>query len=195
MTQPVWNCLAIFCVAFLTAVEILGLAAPARSATITVNAPDSFGRTFIDIVGEIAINDDAAFEKKVAVLREHSDKVVVTLSGPGGVALTAMKIGELIHQNGWGTYVPSGSPCTSSCSIIWLAGMPRTIEGAPAVIIGFHAIYNKETERESGAGNAVLGHYLARWGLNALGVACVTISPPNEMGWLTGSAGKECGIT
>ena len=59
-----------------------------------------------------------------------------------------MKIGELIHENGWTTYVSSGHPCTSSCSIIWLAGAPRTIEGAPAVIIGFHAIYNKETEQE-----------------------------------------------
>ena len=106
-----------------------------------------------------------------------------------------MKIGELIHENGWTTYVSSGNPCTSSCSIIWLAGTPRTIEGAPAVIIGFHAIYNKETEQESGAANAILGHHLARWGLNELGVACVTISPPNEMGWLTGVAGRECGIT
>ena len=119
----------------------------------------------------------------------------MTLSGPGGAALPAMKIGELIHENGWTTYVSSGNPCTSSCSIIWLAGTPRTIEGAPAVIIGFHAIYNKETEQESGAANAILGHHLARWGLNELGVACVTISPPNEMGWLTGLAGRECGIT
>ena len=185
---------AIICVAVLSAMGGLWLAS-ANSATITVNAADAYGRTFVDIVGEIAADDDATFEKKVAVLHAHADKVIVTLSGPGGVALTAMKIGELIHKNGWGTYVPSGTLCTSSCSIIWLAGMPRTIEGAPAVIIGFHAIYNKETERESGAGNAILGHYLTRWGLNEVGVASVTISPPNEMGWLTGPSGKECGIT
>jgi hypothetical protein len=166
----------------LAIMEGLWLASPANSATITVNAPDAYGRTFVDLVGEIAANDDAAFEKKVAVLHAQADKVIVTLSGPGGVALTAMKIGELIHKNGWATYVPSGTLCTSSCSIIWLAGMPRTIEGAAAVIIGFHAIYNKETERESGAGKAILGHHLARWGLNEGGVACVTISPPNENG-------------
>jgi hypothetical protein len=170
IAQAAMQLLAIICVAILAVMEGVWVASPANSATIIVNAPDAYGRTFVDIVGEIAANDDAAFQKKVTDLQAHADKVIVTLSGPGGVALTAMKIGELIHKNGWGTYVPSGTLCTSSCSIIWLAGMPRTIEGAPAVIIGFHAIYNKETERESGAGNAILGHYLTRWGLNEVGV-------------------------
>ena len=123
------------------------------------------------------------------------DKVIVTLSGPGGVALTAMKIGERIHTNGWATYVPSGTVCASSCAIIWLAGMPRTIEGAPGVIIGFHAVYDAQTQRESGAANAVLGYYLTLWGLNDRGIECVTITPPNEMGWLTGPNGQGCGIT
>jgi hypothetical protein len=167
----------------------------AKAASITVNAPDADGRIFVDVVGEIVAADEKAFEQKVATLHTNIGKVIVTLSGPGGEALPAMKIGQLIHEHGWATHVSSGNPCTSSCSIIWLAGTPRTIEDAPAVIIGFHAIYNKETERESGAGNAILGHYLARWGLNELGVACVTISPPSEMGWLTGPAGRECGIT
>jgi hypothetical protein len=159
---------------------------PAWGASITVNVPDAHGRIFVDVVGEIVDGDEKVFEQRVAILHTHDDKVIVSLSGPGGVALPAIRIGELIHEYGWATHVSSGNPCTSSCSIIWLAGTPRTIDGAPAVIIGFHAIYNKETERESGAGNAVLGHYLTLWGLNELGVACVTISPPNEMGWLTG---------
>jgi hypothetical protein len=176
---------------------ILGfsLVMPARGASITVNAPDAYGRIFVDVVGEIVAGDEKAFEQRVAILRTHNDKVIVSLSGPGGVALPAIRIGELVHEYGWATHVSSGNPCTSSCSIIWLAGTPRTIDGAPAVIIGFHAIYNKDTERESGAANAVLGHYLTLWGLNEMGVACVTISPPKEMGWLTGPAGKECGIT
>ena len=78
-----------------------------------------------------------------------------------------MKIGERIHTNGWGTYVLSGAVCASSCAIIWLAGVPRTIEGAPGVIIGFHAVYDIETQKESGAANAILGAAmiatLTRW--------------------------------
>jgi hypothetical protein len=85
----------------------------------------------VDVVGEIVAADEQAFEQKVAILHSHADEVIVTLSGPGSAALPAMKIGELIHENGWATYVSSGNPCTSSCSIIWLAGAPRTIEGAP----------------------------------------------------------------
>lgn len=61
-------------------------------------------------------------------------------------------------------------------------------------MIGFHAIYNKDTQGESGAANAVLGYYLTRWGLDERGIACVTIMPPTEMGWLTGPDGKGCGI-
>jgi hypothetical protein len=129
-------------------IAILCFESPAESAEIAVNAPDAYHRIFVDIVGEITLDDDQAFERKVAVIHAHDDKVIVTLSGPGGVALTAMKIGEFIHTNGWATYVPSGTVCASSCAIIWLAGMPRTIEGAPGVIIGFHAVYDAQTQRE-----------------------------------------------
>jgi hypothetical protein len=174
-------------------VAIWWFGSPVESAEINVNAPDSHGRIFVDIVGQIAANDDKAFEQKTAIHTRYN-KVIVTLSGPGGVALTAMKIGERIHTNGWGTYVPSGAVCASSCAIIWLAGVPRTIEGAPGVIIGFHAVYDIETQKESGAANAILGHYLTRWGLDDHGIACITITPPNEMGWLTGPNGRGCGI-
>jgi len=167
----------------------------AESAEITLHSPDAYGRFFVDIVGEITPNDEKAFEQKVKVLYTQYDKVIVTLSGPGGVALAAMQIGEFIHKYGWTTYVPSGTVCVSSCAIIWLAGKPRTIEGAPGVIIGFHAVYDVGTQRESGVANAVLGYHLTRWGLNDRGIACVTIAPPNEIGWLTGPNGRECGIT
>src|SRR5262249_10447571 len=134
IAQAAMHRLVIICVAILAVMESLCVASPANSATITVNAPDAYGRTFVDVVGEIDANDDATFEKKVTVLHAHVDKVIVTLSGPGGVALTAMKIGELIHKNGWGTYVPSGTLCTSSCSIIWLACMWSTSRPANSTI-------------------------------------------------------------
>jgi hypothetical protein len=48
----------------LAIMEGLWLASPANSATITVNAPDAYGRTFVDLVGEIAANDDAALKRR-----------------------------------------------------------------------------------------------------------------------------------
>ena len=47
----------------LAIMEGLWLASPAYSATITVNAPDAYGRTFVDVVGEITANDDAALKR------------------------------------------------------------------------------------------------------------------------------------
>ena len=88
----------------------LWLVMPAEAASITVNAPDEHGRTFVDVVGEIVAEDEKAFEQKVAILHTHVDKLIVKLSGPGGAAFPAMKIGELIHENGSMTYVPSGNP-------------------------------------------------------------------------------------
>jgi hypothetical protein len=165
-----------------------------NAATITVNAPDAYGRTFVDVIGEIVAKDDETFEQKVAILHARVDKVIVTLSGPGGAVLPAINIAELIHKNGWATYVPSGTICASSCSIIWLAGTPRTIEGSPGVTIGFHAVFSEQTQAESGIGNAVVGSHLARWGLTDQAVECVTVTPPNKMGWLTGPDGRACGI-
>ena len=170
--------------------------AQSEAATITVNVPDASGRTFVDLVGEIQPNDEKAFQQTIDGVHDIMQRnVIVTLSGPGGNAFAAMKIGEFIHTRGWATYVPSGTLCASSCGIIWLAGTPRYIEGAPGVIIGFHAIYDKDTQGESGAANAVLGYYLTRWGLNDQGIYCVTIKPPTEMGWLTGPDRSGCGIT
>ena len=114
--------------------------------------PDASGRTFVDLVGEILPNDEKTFQQTIDGVHDIMQRnVIVTLSGPGGNAFAAMKIGEFIHTRGWATYVPSGTLCASSCGIIWLAGTPRYIEGAPGVIIGFHAIYDKDTQGESGA--------------------------------------------
>jgi hypothetical protein len=63
-------------------VAIWWFGSPVESAEINVNAPDSHGRIFVDIVGQIAANDDKAFEQKTAIHTRYN-KVIVTLSGPG----------------------------------------------------------------------------------------------------------------
>ena len=93
-----------------------------HSATITVNAPDAYGRTFVDVIDEITANDDAAFDKKVTVLHAQADKVIVTLSGPGGVALTAMKIGELIYIKRMGDVCAKRHPCAQAVAALF--GLP-----------------------------------------------------------------------
>ena len=66
-------------------IATLWVGSQAESAEITLHSPDAQGTFFVDIVGEITPNDDKAFEQKVKVLFTQYDKVIVTLSGPGGV--------------------------------------------------------------------------------------------------------------
>jgi hypothetical protein len=181
-------------VLLLVGVFALFLAQRATAATIIVNTPDTYGRTFIDVVGEILPGDDKTFEQKVVNLYKLAQRsVIVTLASPGGSALTAMAIGELIKTRGWTTYVPSGTPCASACGLIWLAGAPHTIEAAPGVLIGFHAAYDNETHKEVGTANALVGAYITNLGLGYDTVVCVTAAEPQSIAWLT--ARFPCGIT
>jgi hypothetical protein len=197
----------------------LSSTSPLNAADITIQHPDAWGRIVVDIVGEIVAGDDKAFEQRVAAAVHwtptsssslaaspppgletkpaavHSNLVIVSLSSPGGDFSSAINISEFIHNHRWSTYVPSGTVCASSCATIWLAGDHRIIEGAPGVHIGFHAVFDAGTNRETGAGNAILGSHLARWGFDDRAITCVTITPPDQIGWLTGPDGSLCNIT
>jgi hypothetical protein len=159
------------------------------AATITVNAPDDFGRTFIDISGDINLGDDDAFKKQTQYLTAND--VIVSLVSRGGNPLSAMQIGEWVHRFGWGTYVPSNAICASACALIWISGVPRTT-GTPSYI-GFHAVSDSRTGEEIGYGNAVVGAYLSKLGFSYDTVICATTSSPDEMWWLT--VDRPCGIT
>jgi hypothetical protein len=159
------------------------------AATITVNAPDAFGRTFIDISGDINLGDDDAFQKQTQYLTANN--VIVSLVSRGGNPLSAMQIGEWVHRFGWGTYVPSNAICASACALIWISGVPRAT-GTPSYI-GFHAVSDSRTGEEIGYGNAVVGAYLSKLGFSYDTVICATTSSPDEMWWLT--VDRPCGIT
>ena len=82
------------------------LAQQATAATIIVNAPDIYGRTFVDVVGDLAAGDDKAFMDKVGTPAEP-EKVIVTLMSNGGQYFSAFGIGEVIRLTGMATYVPA----------------------------------------------------------------------------------------
>ena len=70
--------------AALFATAFIGLFAQGTdAATITVNPPDIYGRTFVDVVGDFAAGDDKTFLAKVGRPAEP-EKVIVTLMSNGG---------------------------------------------------------------------------------------------------------------
>lgn len=64
------------------------------------------------------------------------DVETVFVSGPGGYLLESYQIALMIQQHRLATMVPAGSSCASGCTLIWSAGVPRTL--GPASRLGVH---------------------------------------------------------
>jgi hypothetical protein len=166
------------------------------AATITVHEPDGEGRVFVDVVGKIEQGDFETFKKKtdqIYPIRAPKNQVIVMLMSHGGLVGPAMQIGELVLKRGMTTFVPGDRTCASACTLIWVAGWPRTVGDAPQ--IGFHAAYNEDTGRETGAGNAVIGAYLRDFGFSYNAIYFMTHKGPTSLEWLTPDIAKEKGVT
>jgi hypothetical protein len=167
------------------------LAEVGMAATITVHAPDSEGRVFIDVVGKIDDGDFETFKQKTDQI--HLKKlVIVTLISNGGAIGPAIQIGELVRKRRMLTFVPSDRTCASACALIWVAGWLRTVGDTPQ--IGFHAAYDEDTRRESGAGNAVMGAYLRGLEFDYKAIHFMTHKGPTSVEWLTPELAKEMGV-
>jgi ATP-dependent protease ClpP protease subunit len=116
--------------AALVAVTIIAPVREALSATITVHAPDGDDRVFVDVVGQINVEDFKIFKEKTDQIYPigagHPNKqVIVTLISNGGSMKPAWQISDQIRKRGMSTFVPSNQRCTSACAFIWLAGVLR----------------------------------------------------------------------
>jgi len=170
---------------------IMVLAPVGMAATITVHAPDGEGRVFVDVVGKIDDGDFEAFKKKTDQIGVNDPKklVIVTLMSYGGAIGPAMQIGEWVRKRRMLTFVPGDRTCASACALIWVAGSLRTVGHTPQ--IGFHAAYDEDTQRESGAGNAVMGAYLSHLGFGYKAIHFMTHKGPTSVEWLTPDLAKE----
>ena len=164
------------------------------AATITVHAPDGEGRVFVDVIGKIDYGDFEIFKEKTDKIYSTDPKklVIVTLVSYGGRIGPAMQIGELVRKRGMLTFVPGDRTCVSACATIWVAGKLRTVGDTPQ--LGFHAAYDEDTGRESGAGNAVIGAYLRDLEFSYKAIRWMTHKGPTSVEWLTPDLAKEVGV-
>jgi len=153
---------------------------PCYAAQIDVN------QATITIDGDIEFGDFEAFQSKIRLLRQAT----VILRSNGGRLVPAIKIGEVIRQKGFATYVQEY--CASACTFMWLAGTQRYM--AATARIGFHAAFNDDTGQEAGMANAVIGAYLTKLGLSYSAVMYATVAKPNDMRWLTVADANRVGI-
>jgi hypothetical protein len=151
----------------------------ADAATITVVPPERDRPTVVLVQGTFNPEDGEEFARKVASVTNP----VVIFNSDGGSVLAGITIGEEIFQRKLSTLVPDSARCASACAIAWLGGTKRFM-GAEAKI-GFHAAYNAQTGRESGAANAVIGAYLNKLGLPYSTIIYITQTAPSSMTWLS----------
>jgi ATP-dependent protease ClpP protease subunit len=146
--------------------------------------------SLISVYGEFTEGDDTRF-KNVAI---STDKAVVLLSSPGGLAGVGMEIGRTISIKGFSTAVSDNAICASSCGLAWLAGKHRFLTETSKV--GFHAVFVDTTGQQdvSSAGNALVGSYLQQLGLGANAIVYVTDAAPGSMQWLTAEDAKRIGL-
>src|SRR5215468_9600786 len=159
---------------------LASLAWPCHAASIEVN------QATITIDGDIDFGDFEAFESKAGALSQAT----VILTSNGGRLVPAIKIGEMIRQKGFATYVHEY--CASACTFMWLAGTQRYM--ATTAQIGFHAAYDDRTGQEGGMANAIVGAYLTKLGLPYEAVIYATVAAPDSMRYLTVADAKRVGI-
>jgi hypothetical protein len=148
--------------------------------------------TFIEIKGKIIPGDADRFDVEANKVPTNPHPVHVLLSGPGGTLLDSLHIGTAIRRKGWHTSVPAKKECDSSCAYIWLAGVSRAADVSSR--IGFHAVYDVDTKREMGSGNAILGAYLAIMGVSLPAISYLTAAGPFKLTYLTAEAAEKFNI-
>ena len=163
------------------------VAVPARAATFNTIQGDP---PVVMVDGEIMQGDGERFANQVASL----DQAIIALGSPGGSVISGLRMGQLIRDRGFSTYVPDRVICASACGLVWLAGQKRIM--APMARIGFHAAYvvRRGQARESGAGNALIGAYLSRLGLSDEAIFYVAQAPPDDMTWLSPAMANRLGL-
>jgi hypothetical protein len=158
------------------------LAQTAQAADISMIADETDDHPAVLLIkGQIGDNKDIASFKAVA---GHHKPAMVFLDSQGGLAMTAIEIGLIIHGRGFSTIVADSATCASACGLIWIAGEDRYM-GAKTDV-GFHAARVSATSQEVASGaNAIVGAYLYKIGVTDFRtIGFLTNAPPQHMTWV-----------
>ncbi|RAI01030.1 hypothetical protein DLJ53_17565 [Acuticoccus sediminis] len=165
-------------------------AAEGGAATIQRLPPADETLPIFLVEGELLPGDQYVFQEVISDVPVG----IVLLSSPGGSLDAGIEIGKLIRLRGLGTVVIDGTECLSACALAWLGGQPRAMQ--PNAMIGFHAAYVERNgaKHETGVGNARVGAYLTKLGLNEAAIDFVTRPGPYQMAELTPDRARYLGI-
>jgi hypothetical protein len=166
---------------------------------------------FRNILLEGVIDEDALTQFKFAldVFNKRGVKNYRTgagnliLNSPGGLIMTAMKIGDLVAENELGVdslgFVDNYQ-CSSACIFIYAAGIFRDVGANLGIHRPFsHEISTKELSykdylKEYDALTPLMKSYLKKYGVSPSLVDAMNVVPSNEVRFLTYEERKSYGI-
>jgi hypothetical protein len=125
------------------------LAAPAAAMSFTWVEPDpaSHQPARIFAAGLIDADDSAALETLLAAHAQSpaaaGRPAELRLASPGGDLFGGIDLGQTIRDHGLTTVVPAANECHSACTVAFLGGTERRIEGT----FGIHAFYLDQNVR------------------------------------------------
>jgi len=169
--------------------SLLIVVTTSEAATIAVSPLDSDERGLVTVTGTFENSDIEQFKTKTSLL----SKALVAFVSNGGSLNAGIEIGTMLRLKGFASFVPDGARCASACALAWLGGAKRLM--GPTAQVGFHAAYimRDGVPSESSTGNALVGAYLNRIGLNRA-VIYLTQAAPQDMTWLNLGDAERLGI-
>lgn len=166
-------------------------ASSAHAADVVYIGDNPFEQSIVYIVGELVDEDIAKFSSITADM----SKALIVFNSGGGSLQAGLDIGERIRFRGYDTAVRDTEDCHSACALALMGGITRHI-GEDANV-SFHAAYVFENgvPIEKGSGNALVGSYLSKLGLNEDAILYVTDAPPDGGNPLTEDIAGLYGIS
>lgn len=135
---------------------------PARPDVIILNGP----------IGESALLDFRRAE------RAFPDARTLVLNSPGGLVATGLTIADELHEDGFGTVIPSWAGCYSACAFLFLAGVERAAIGE----LGLHQFYSDDgTANTAQLTVADILDVLTRFGTSSDLISLMLRTPPDEI--------------
>lgn len=143
--------------------------------TIGISADDE---TVLIIDGGISANAAYIFRD---ILNNNPQVDTVLLSSGGGYVSVGLDIAEIIHSRGLATWIPSDLECSSICSVIFLAGRSRMVQGK----LGVHQVafgFESNKVAQTSAGDMITA--LNKYGVSPRLFERFLQTPPEKMYYL-----------
>jgi hypothetical protein len=112
----------------------------------------------------------------------------VVLNSDGGNLKGGIALAQWVRNNNLRTGVSAGGTCASSCSLVWTAGIARSV--APDARIGVHSasLVNARggaSGAASTSGNKIAMQYYQAYGMPSGIIMEMLTTAPGEMYWLS----------